>query len=142
MSKFDHVQPPKHFARHHKTLIVTTRYQFTSDNRIYFSNTEHVDLENHTYTLEVELWSKTDEHGMAVDFKDIDKVYHEHLEPLLDGQLINDTLPDMNTTVENIAHWIWLRFNEYLPEGVSLNTISLYETPEQGIKLTRNIMAQ
>lgn len=102
MSKFDHVQPPKHFARHHKTLIVTTRYQFTSDNRIYFSNTEHVDLENHTYTLEVELWSKTDEHGMAVDFKDIDKVYREHLEPLLDGQLINDTLPDMNTTVENI----------------------------------------
>ncbi|MGS3974603.1 6-carboxytetrahydropterin synthase [Staphylococcus pseudintermedius] len=49
---------------------------------------------------------------------------------------------EYDATVENIAHWIWLRFNEYLPEGVSLNTISLYETPEQGIKLTRNIMAQ
>ncbi|REI32915.1 6-pyruvoyl tetrahydrobiopterin synthase, partial [Staphylococcus felis] len=28
------------------------------------------------------------------------------------------------------------------PDNISLNSISLYETQDQGIKLTRNIMAQ
>lgn len=142
MSKFDHVQPPQHFARHHKTLLVVKHFNFTCDNRIYFSESSHIDLENHDYQLTIELWSKTNDQGLAVDFNVIDKVYEAYLEPLLDNQLLNDTLPDMNTTVENIAHWIWLRFNEYLPEDVSLNSITLYETPTQGIKLTRNIMAQ
>ncbi|MBI5974377.1 6-pyruvoyl trahydropterin synthase family protein [Staphylococcus canis] len=142
MSKFDHVHPPQNFARHHKTLLVVKHYTFTCDNRIYFSETNHIDLEDHTYHLEMEVWSKTDDHGLAVDFNVIDDIYKQYLQPYLDGQLLNDTLPDMNTTVENIAHWIWLRFSEHLPEDVSMNSIALYETPDQGIRLTRNIMAQ
>ncbi|NHA38475.1 6-pyruvoyl tetrahydrobiopterin synthase [Staphylococcus schleiferi] len=142
MTKFDYVRPPQHFARHHKTLIVIKHYAFTCDNRVYFSDTRYVDLEQHTYQIEVELWSKTDDQGMAVDFKEIDAVYNHYLAPKLEGQLINDTLPEMNTTVENIAHWIWQQFHAHLPEGVSLNTITLFETPDQGTKLTRNIMAQ
>ncbi|REI18034.1 6-pyruvoyl trahydropterin synthase family protein [Staphylococcus felis] len=142
MTKFDHVRPPQHFARHHKTLLVIKHFTFICDNRIYFSETSYTDLENHKYRLEMEIWSKTDEHGLAVDFNMIDDIYNQHLRPLLDHQLLNDTLPDMNTTVENIAHWIWLRFNEQLPDNISLNSISLYETKNQGIKLTRNIMAQ
>ncbi len=142
MSKFDHVQAPKQFARHQKTILVLRHYEFTADARIFFNETAHHDLKDNRYLLDVELWSKTDELGMGVDFRVIDKIYKTHLAPHLEGQLLNDTLPDMNITLENMIHWIWEVFSTHLPDDVSLNAITMYETPEQGIRFTRDIMAQ
>ncbi|QLK86779.1 6-carboxytetrahydropterin synthase [Staphylococcus sp. 17KM0847] len=142
MSRFSHLHPPTTYACHHKTLIVLKHFTFVCDNRIYFSDDHYIDLEDHPYTLDIELYATTDTQGIAVDFHQIDQIYHQYLEPLLEGQLLNDTLPVMNTTAENIAYWAWLRFEKYLPQVVQLNTLTLYEIPEQGIKLTRSIMAQ
>lgn len=142
MAKFDDVKPPKHFARHQKTVLILRHYEFCADARIFFNKTSYHDLEDNQYLLDIELWSKTDELGMAVDFRIIDNIYKTHLEPLLEGQLLNETLPDMNITLENLIHWIWECFSTHLPDNVSLNAITMYESPDQGVRFTRDIMAQ
>lgn len=142
MAKFDNVKPPKKFARHHKTILVLRHYEFTADARIFLSETTYHDLKDNRYLIDIELWSKTDDLGMAVDFRIIDNIYKTHLQPKLDGQLLNETLPDMNITLENLIHWMWETLSVHLPEDVSLNAIAMYETPEQGVRFTRDIMAQ
>ncbi|WP_281673342.1 6-carboxytetrahydropterin synthase [Staphylococcus auricularis] len=32
-------------------------------------------------------------------------------------QLLNETLPNFNTTAENLALWLWDTFEHHLPEG-------------------------
>lgn len=142
MSKFDNVTPPKQFAQHHKTILVLRHYEFTADARIFLSETAHHDLKDNRYLIDIELWSKTDDLGMAVDFRIIDNIYKTHLKPKLDGQLLNETLPNMNITLENLIYWFWDTLSAHLPEDVSLNAITMYETPEQGVRFTRDIMAQ
>ncbi|UXR78153.1 MULTISPECIES: 6-carboxytetrahydropterin synthase [unclassified Staphylococcus] len=139
MSQFDHLQAPKTFAYRQSTVHVIKHYQFTCDNRIYFSETAHVDLSHHTYHLELTLQATTNAQGIAVDFHHIDKLYHTHLAPYLDGQLLNETLSEMSTTAENIAYWIWEQLTAVLPHDVSLQTLVLYEKPEQGIQLTHGM---
>lgn len=48
--------------------------------------------------------------GMVVDFKDIKHIIHERL----DHQVINDVIPDMNPTAENMAAWILTTVNQLL----------------------------
>ncbi|UXR69421.1 MULTISPECIES: 6-carboxytetrahydropterin synthase [unclassified Staphylococcus] len=140
MSQFDHLQAPKTFAFHQSPVHVLKHYQFTCDNRIYFTNQAYINLPNHTYQLELAFQATTNTQGIAVDFHEIDKLYRTHLAPYLDGQLLNDTLPEMSTTAENIAYWIWQQLTAVLPSDVMLHTLVLKETPEQGIKLTHDLL--
>ena len=49
----------------------------------------------------------------------------------LDHRYLNETLPYMNTTAENMVFWIFQTTSEYLPEerGLRLEYVRLYETP-------------
>lgn len=53
---------------------------------------------------------------------------------------MNETLPEMNTTAENIAIWIWHQFNKHLPENNSLQKLEFFETDTQGVVLTTELM--
>ncbi len=79
---------------------------------------------------------------MALDFNEVDKLYQKEIEPYLDGQLVNDTLPEMNTTAENIAIWIWEQFEKRLPKESQLKKLEFFETASQGLVLTANLMKQ
>lgn len=48
--------------------------------------------------------------GMVVDFKDIKRVISERL----DHQVLNEVLPDINPTAENIATWVLNTMNDLL----------------------------
>ncbi len=78
---------------------------------------------------------------MALDFNEVDKLYQKEIEPYLDGQLVNDTLPEMNTTAENIAIWIWEQFEKNLPKNNQLQNWN-FETASQGLVLTASLMKQ
>lgn len=112
MTKFDHIQPPGQFKYRDGQVLIKNYYEFTCDNRIYFTNTVHKDLEDQQYQFNIEILSDIDKYGLALDFNEVDKLYQKEIEPYLDGQLVNDTLPEMNTTAENIAIWIWEQFEK------------------------------
>ena len=60
-------------------------------------------LHGHNWIITVELQSdKLTEYGMVMDFTHIKKLIHEPL----DHSYINDVIPGINPTAENIAKWI------------------------------------
>ena len=142
MTKFDHIQPPGQFKYRDGQVLIKNYYEFTCDNRIYFTNTAHKDLEDQQYQFNIEILSDIDKYGLALDFNEVDKLYQKEIEPYLDGQLVNDTLPEMNTTAENIAIWIWEQFEKNLPKNNQLQKLEIFETASQGIVLTASLMKQ
>ena len=60
-------------------------------------------LHGHNWIITVELQSdKLTEYGMVMDFTHIKKLIHEPL----DHSYINNVIPGINPTAENIAKWI------------------------------------
>lgn len=133
----ENVKPPEQFQYFNRKVIINKHYEFTCDNRIFFSNTAFKDLKNHCYTFKVEISSMVDDTGLATDFHLIDKIYAEHIAVKLNNCLLNDTLPEMNTTAENIAYWLFEQFDKHLPVDDELLKVTLYETDKQGITITK-----
>lgn len=140
MTKFDHIEPPTQFQYRKGQVLIKNFFEFTCDNRIHFTNTVHKDLANQQYKFNIEILSDIDKYGLALDFNEVDKLYQKEIEPYLDGQLVNDTLPEMNTTAENIAIWIWEQFTKHLPNEHQLQKLEFFETSSQGLVLTANLM--
>lgn len=140
MTKFDHIEPPTQFQYRKGQVLIKNFFEFTCDNRIYFTNTVHKDLADQQYKFNIEILSDIDKYGLALDFNEVDKLYQKEIEPYLDGQLVNDTLPEMNTTAENIAIWIWEQFTKHLPNEHQLQKLEFFETSSQGLVLTANLM--
>ena len=88
-------------------------------------------LHGHTYHLQIAVSGFLDERGMTYDFGDIKAIYKNYLEPHLDHRYLNETLPYMNTTAENMVYWIFQTMNQELPDerGLRLEYVRLYETP-------------
>lgn len=140
MTKFDHIEPPTQFQYRKGQVLIKNFFEFTCDNRIYFTNTVYKDLADQQYKFNIEILSDIDKYGLALDFNEVDKLYQKEIEPYLDGQLVNDTLPEMNTTAENIAIWIWEQFTKHLPNEHQLQKLEFFETSSQGLVLTANLM--
>ena len=136
MSTLSHIQAPSNFAYKKEQVTIHLHYTFTCDNRIFFSKTQYKDLLNHTYRLTVDVNSPIDESGLATDFIAIDALYHYKIRPLLDGQILNETLVNMNTTAENIALWIRDEFNKILKPQDDLIKVTLYESTNHGVTVT------
>ncbi len=130
-------QPPEEFKYFNEKVIINKHYEFTCDNRIFFSNTAFKDLKNHCYTFNLEISSIVNDTGLATDFHLIDKIYNEQIGIELDGCLLNETLPEMNTTAENIAYWLFEQFDKHLPADDELLKVTLYETDKQGITIIK-----
>lgn len=71
-------------------------------------------LHGHNWIVTVHCKSKElTSFGMVIDFTYIKKVIHDKL----DHQYINEILPDINPTAENMAKWICDRVNEMMTVG-------------------------
>ena len=98
----------------------------TGESLVY--NPHRTMVSNH---LQIAVSGYLDERGMTYDFGDLKSIYKNHLEPHLDHRYLNETLPYMNTTAENMVFWIFQTTSEYLPEerGLRLEYVRLFETP-------------
>ncbi|KKN40705.1 hypothetical protein LCGC14_0730890 [marine sediment metagenome] len=89
-------------------------------------------LHGHSYRLQV--WARgplcvdpqASNYGMVVDFGDLSHVFKTYLEPRLDHQYLNDSLPVTVTTAERVAHWILEMFRQHVSDIVY--KVRLYET--------------
>ncbi|EKU50000.1 6-pyruvoyl trahydropterin synthase family protein [Staphylococcus massiliensis] len=135
MSRLDGIKAPSQFEIHAEPVTVEQHFTFHADNRIFFSDTAYKDLFHHEYTFVLSLKALTSKLGIAVDFHEIDRIYRDYLEPKLNDVCLNTTLPEMNTTVENIGYWIREQFKQYLPDGVGIEQLTIYETPKHAVIL-------
>lgn len=138
MSLLEHIQQPKKTAYYEKDILLNLTFTFTTNNRIFFPNGKHKDLFNHNYKFDISIKSPVDTYGLAIDFYQIERDYNEKIAPLLNAPILNESLPEMNTTVENIAYFIWEQFEHLLDHTSSIQTLTLYETKNHSVTLDKN----
>ncbi|UTH16788.1 6-pyruvoyl trahydropterin synthase family protein [Macrococcus epidermidis] len=138
MSLLEHIQQPKKTAYYEKDILLNLTFTFTTNNRIFFPNGKHKDLFNHNYKFDISIKSPVDTYGLAIDFYQIERDYNEKIAPLLNAPILNESLPEMNTTVENIAYFIWEQFEHLLDHVSSIQTLTLYETKNHSVTINKN----
>lgn len=137
MHIFGDIQAPDVFKIYDASPILKLKFSFHAHCRIYFSPDRYKDLENHLYVFYVTVSSPLNDMGMAVDFFHIEDIFTTHIKPFVDQQLLNQTLPSMNMTTENIAHWLYETFEKHLPANTTMETLELFETANHSVLLTQ-----
>ncbi|NDI36433.1 6-carboxytetrahydropterin synthase QueD [Chengkuizengella sediminis] len=132
---------------HTKKVLVSKEFTFDSAHHLHCYEGKCQSLHGHTYRLQVIMLGETDERGIVIDFADIKKITKEKVIDTLDHKYLNDVLPSMNTTAENMVVWIYEQIKEALiDEGwapmVTLEEIRLWETPTSYASVTRALMEE
>ena len=84
-----------------------------------------------------------DERGLVIDFGDIKRIWKDSLEPKLDHRYLNESLPPMNTTAENMVYWLFEQMDKHISwdfrnHDVQLQWVRLYETPTSYAECNRD----
>ncbi|MFJ7952527.1 6-carboxytetrahydropterin synthase QueD [Lysinibacillus sp. NPDC096418] len=130
---------------HSKRVLVSKEFTFDAAHHLHDYEGKCKNLHGHTYRVVLGLSGYTDERGLMIDFGDIKEIWKQKIEIYLDHRYLNETLPPMNTTAENIVVWIYEKLVEALLEeqrfnGARVEFIRLYETPTSYAEARREWM--
>lgn len=130
---------------HAKRVLVSKEFTFDAAHHLHNYEGKCKNLHGHTYRAVLGVSGYTDDRGLMLDFGDIKKIWKEKIEIHLDHRYLNETLPPMNTTAENIVVWIYEKLDEALQEeqldnGARVEFIRLYETPTSYAEARREWM--
>lgn len=130
---------------HQKTVRVSKEFTFDSAHHLHCYEGKCQSLHGHTYKLQVIMSGKPDYRGIVIDFSDIKKLVKQFVLDRLDHHYLNDVLPPMNTTAENMVVWIFEEISRGLAENKSYNNVSLdevvlWETPTSFASVTKEMM--
>lgn len=89
-------------------------------------------LHGHTYVLRLEVEGPLNERGMVIHGDALKEAYREMIEPVVEHQYLNDTLP-FNPTMENVASWVYYTVGVYL--GTHGITSSPYLTEDHSLRV-------
>lgn len=131
----------KHYgSRKTEFMTITKRFSFDASHNLLNYNGKCVHLHGHTYFLEVSIKKRIDLHtGMVMDFGDLKTIVKKYILDKLDHSYINDVIPYLNPTAENMVYWIWeILEKDGLLKG--LQSIRLWETPDSYVELTKEGM--
>ncbi|TDL98389.1 6-pyruvoyl tetrahydropterin synthase [Macrococcus brunensis] len=137
MNLFNDIKVPASFKAFSGTPSLKLKFAFRAHCRIFFTPEKYKDLENHLYIFYVTVNSPVNDIGMGVDFFEVEHIFENHIKPLVDHQLLNQTLPAMNMTAENIGHWLYQTFEAHLPVNTTIEALELFETAEHSVILTQ-----
>lgn len=98
----------------HRRVMVSKKFTFDAAHHLFNYDGKCKALHGQTYRLQIAVSGMLDDRAMAVDFGDIKQIYKEHLEPHLDHRYLNESLPYMNTTAENMVYWIFKQVAKHL----------------------------
>lgn len=135
----NNIKMPEPSNHNHQPVLLNLSFQFKTNNRIFFPNGKHKDLFNHAYHFTVSIQSSVDEYGLGIDFYKIEQNYHDDLAKKLNHPILNEMLP-FNTTVENIASYIYQSFSRYLDKNASVHSVTLYETNSHSVTINEQNM--
>ncbi|WP_232697674.1 6-carboxytetrahydropterin synthase QueD [Brevibacillus daliensis] len=132
---------------HRKRVLVSKEFTFDAAHHLHNYEGKCKNLHGHTYKVIFGISGKPNEIGITVDFGDIKTIWKEQIEIYLDHRYINETLPPMNTTAENMVAWIFERMEAalheipaYQEQGVRVEFIRLFETPTSYAEIRREWM--
>ena len=131
--------PNKSLVYTPKRVLVSKEFTFDAAHHLFHYEGKCKSLHGHTYRLQIAISGMLDERGMVFDFADLKTIYKEHLEPHLDHRYLNESLPYMNTTAENMVYWIYKTFEANLSQirGLRMESVRLYETPSSYAEFRR-----
>lgn len=130
---------------HRKRVLVSKEFTFDSAHHLHCYDGKCMNLHGHTYRVQVVMAGETDERGIVIDFADMKRIAKARVIDPLDHQYLNEMLPPMNTTAENMVVWMFeqlaaaLADEGYAPR-VTLEEVRLWETPTSYAAVTRAMM--
>ncbi|PZE20940.1 6-carboxytetrahydropterin synthase QueD [Paenibacillus xerothermodurans] len=130
---------------HDKEVLVSKEFTFDSAHHLHCYEGKCKSLHGHTYKLQVIMRGKVDERGITIDFADIKRIAKERVIDPLDHRYLNEVLPLMNTTAENMVVWMYEQLNtavreEGLYPQVRVEEVRLWETPTSYAAVTAAMM--
>lgn len=132
---------------HDRPVRVSRQFTFDSAHHLHQYEGKCQSLHGHTYKLQVIMIGRTDERGISIDFGDMKSIVNERIIGQLDHRYLNEALPPMNTTAENMVVWIYEQLVDGLREKgfsprILLDEVILWETPTSYASVTRELMEE
>ncbi|GGC88594.1 6-carboxytetrahydropterin synthase QueD [Thalassobacillus devorans] len=128
---------------HNKRVMVSKEFTFDAAHHLHCYEGKCKNLHGHTYKVVFGISGYVDDIGIVIDFGDIKKIWKEQIEIHLDHRYLNDTLPPMNTTAENMVVWIYEQMENALQnenDGSRVEFVKLFETPTSFAEVRREWM--
>jgi 6-pyruvoyltetrahydropterin/6-carboxytetrahydropterin synthase len=133
---------------HSKRVLVSKEFTFDAAHHLHCYDGKCKNLHGHTYKVVFGISGFADERGIVIDFGDIKEIWKNDIEIYLDHKYLNETLPPMNTTAENMAVWIYEQIGKALlkgdrqraENGLRIEFVRLYETPTSYAEARREWM--
>ncbi|MBG9606419.1 6-carboxytetrahydropterin synthase QueD [Bacillus toyonensis] len=148
LQKMDKDIQRKQLKYHNKRVMVSKEFTFDAAHHLHCYEGKCKNLHGHTYKVVFGISGYVNEIGLAIDFGDIKEIWKNEIEIYLDHRYLNETLPAMNTTAENMVVWIYEkmaealtkdnRLNEY--KGARVEFVRLFETPTSYAEVRREWM--
>ncbi|MBB6444212.1 6-carboxytetrahydropterin synthase QueD [Bacillus benzoevorans] len=148
LQKIDEDIKREQLKYHHKRVLVSKEFTFDAAHHLHCYEGKCKNLHGHTYKVVLGLSGFVDERGITIDFAEIKEIWKTDIEIYLDHRYLNETLPPMNTTAENIVVWIYEQMNKALQKedkqkqenGIRVEFVRLYETPTSYAEARREWM--
>lgn len=131
---------------HSKRVLVSKEFTFDAAHHLHAYEGKCKNLHGHTYKAIFGISGFPDDRGIVIDFADIKDIWKREIEVYLDHRYLNETLPLMNTTAENMVVWIFEKMQEALKQkgnayqGLRVEFVRLYETPTSYAEARREWM--
>lgn len=133
---------------HQRRVLVSKEFTFDAAHHLHAYEGKCKNLHGHTYKVVIGISGIPDKTGITLDFGVIKAIWKNEIEIYLDHQYLNETLPPMNTTAENMVVWLFEQFEsaltskKYCEPTVSARTefVRLYETPTSYAEARREWM--
>ncbi|MGV2883269.1 6-carboxytetrahydropterin synthase QueD [Paenibacillus taichungensis] len=139
---------PAQLRYHRKRVLVSKEFTFDAAHHLHCYEGKCKNLHGHTYKVVFGISGYPGETGLTVDFGHIKDIWKTQIEGYLDHQYLNETLPLMNTTAENMVVWLFEQMEQALQtepyaaltEGGRTEFVRLYETPTSYAEARREWM--
>ena len=130
---------------HNKRVMVSKEFTFDAAHHLHCYEGKCKNLHGHTYKVVFGISGYVNDIGLAIDFGDIKEIWKNEIEIYLDHRYLNETLPVMNTTAENMVVWIYEKMAEALTKGnraeeykgARVECVRLFETPTSYAEVRR-----
>ncbi|MBS8264251.1 6-carboxytetrahydropterin synthase QueD [Mesobacillus boroniphilus] len=146
LQKIDQDINKEQLKYHSKRVLVSKEFTFDAAHHLHNYEGKCKNLHGHTYKVIFGLSGFVDDRGLMIDFGDIKDIWKSEIEIYLDHKYLNETLPPMNTTAENMVVWIYekmaeaLAIRQHLYDGARVEFVKLYETPTSYAEARREWM--
>lgn len=146
LQKLDKDIKKEQLKYHSKRVMVSKEFTFDAAHHLHKYEGKCKNLHGHTYKVIFGISGFVDDRGLMIDFGDIKEIWKSEIEIYLDHRYLNETLPAMNTTAENMVVWIYEKMSESITNrqefyhGARVEFVRLYETPTSYAEARREWM--